>query len=170
MAARLVSYGLELAVEPPDPHPRDVAILRHFPDEESEPDVSPAPITRLSLLRGALELGLDTAFVADRLRAHGFALPDGPFPEELVDSDRAVLNLDENLLPDEWTVPLTHLLIAAQETNRPAAQIYERCVALGLPVPTDETVATALARVPRAPGSPAVPTPGTSPAAAATPR
>ncbi|MET8495813.1 wHTH domain-containing protein [Streptomyces microflavus] len=156
VAARLVSYGLELAAEPPDPHPRDVAILRQFPDEEPDLDESPAPVTRLSLLRGALELGLDTAFVADRLRAHGLTVPDGPFPEDLVDSDRTVLDLEEDLLPDEWTVPLTHLLIAAQETNRSAAQIYDRCVALGLPVPTDETVATALARVPRAPGNPPV--------------
>ncbi|WP_456154625.1 wHTH domain-containing protein [Streptomyces cyaneofuscatus] len=78
-------------------------------------------------------------------------------------------HLDEDLLPEGWTVPLIHLLLAARETNRPAAQVYERCVALGLPVPTDETVATAMAQVPRAPGSPAVPTPGTSPAAAATP-
>ncbi|MEU3205708.1 hypothetical protein ABZ702_17875 [Streptomyces cyaneofuscatus] len=169
VAARLVSYGLELAAEPPDPHPRDVSILRQFPDRKSEPDGSPAPVTRLGLLRGALELGLATSFVADRLRAHGLTVPDGPLPEELVDSDRAVLNLEEDLLPEGWTVPLIHLLLAARETNRPAAQVYDRCVALGLPVPTDETVARALARVPRAPGSPAVPTPGTSPAAAATP-
>ncbi|MET8341622.1 wHTH domain-containing protein [Streptomyces microflavus] len=157
VAARLVSYGLELAAEPPDPHPRDVTILRQFRDDKSEPDGSPSPVTRLGLLRGALELGLDTAFVADRLRAHGLTVPDGPFPEDLVDSDRAVLDLEEDLLPDEWTVSLTHLLIAAQETNRSAAQIYDRCVALGLPVPTDETVATALARVPRAPSNPPVP-------------
>ncbi|MFE3718855.1 wHTH domain-containing protein [Streptomyces cyaneofuscatus] len=156
VAARLVSYGLELAAEPPDPHPRDVAILRQFPERFSQPDEEQAPVTRLTLLRGALELGLDTAFVADRLRAHGLTVPDGPFPEELVDSDRAVLNLEEDLLPEGWTVPLIHLLLAARETNRPAAQVYERCVALGLPVPTDETVATALARVPRAPSNPPV--------------
>ncbi|WP_432148446.1 HD domain-containing protein [Streptomyces sp. bgisy029] len=157
VAERLVSYGLEIAAEPPDPHPRDVAILRQFLDEESDLDESPAPVTRLRLLRGALELGLDTAFVADRLRAHGLTVPDGPFPKDLVDSDRAVLDLEENLLPDEWTVPLTHLLIAAQETNRSAAQIHDRCKDLGLPVPTAETVAAALARVPRAPGNPPVP-------------
>lgn len=168
VATRLASYGLELAVEPPDPHPRDVAILRQFPDkalhpfpdEAPNPDEDLAPIGHLSLLRGALELGLDTAFVANRLRAHGLMVPDGPFPVDLVDSDRAVLNLDEDLLPEEWTVPLTHLLLAARETNRTAAEIYDRCVALGLPVPTDETVATALSRVPRAPSISATPATG----------
>ncbi|MGC4908720.1 HD domain-containing protein [Streptomyces cyaneofuscatus] len=159
-AARLASYGLEIAAEPPDPHSRDVAILREFKPSAWEQDESPAPITRLILLRGALELGMGPALVADRLRAHGLMVPDGPFPANLVDNDRAVLKLEENLLPEEWTVPLTHLLLAARETHRTAAEIYDRCVALGLPVPTDETVATALSRVPRAPSISATPPTG----------
>ncbi|WP_420034316.1 hypothetical protein ACN2WE_18875 [Streptomyces sp. cg28] len=150
MAERLSFYGLEVPAGLPAPHSRDVAILRQFLNEFLSQDDDWEPVTRLTLLRGALELGLEPAVVADRLQAHGLSVPEGTFPEELVDSDRAVLDLSEDLLPEGWTVPLIHLLVAAQETNRLPSEVHARCVALGLPVPDEGTVAAALARIPRA--------------------